>query len=348
VLNIGIAGCGYWGPKHIRVCSEIKDARLAHVCDLDAVKLKQVRSQYPVETTTDFGVMLESGIDAVIIATPVSTHFDLAKQALLSDKHVLIEKPITSNSREALELIELAEKRNLVLMAGHTFEYNPAVVYLQEIIKSGELGEIYVIDSDRLNLGLFRRDVNVLWDLAPHDISIILSLMDSEPVAVSAHGMSHTESGICDVAYMEIMFANGAMGHVHVSWLHPRKIRQTSIVGSRKMAVYDDVSESEKIHVYDKGLAMPAAQKGSGNNGDKFSAWPPNYRYGDVVIPFISNEEPLKVEFSHFIDCIREGSVPRSDGWSGLKVTNILESADKSMQNEGQWERLDIRETAKV
>ena len=347
MLYVGIAGCGYWGPKHIRVCNEIKDARLAHVCDLDAAKLKQVRSQYPVETTTNFDEMLDSGIDAVIIATPVNTHFDLAKRALLSGKHVLIEKPITSSSREALELIELAEKQRLVLMAGHTFQYTPAVVYLQQIIKKGELGEIYVVESDRLNLGLFRRDVNVLWDLAPHDISIILSLMNSEPVAVCARGMYHVDPEICDVAYMEIMFANGAMGHVHVSWLHPRKIRQTCIVGSRKMAVYDDVSDTEKIHVYDKGLAVPSAIN-AGNNQVKFSAWPPNYRYGDVVIPFISSEEPLKAEFNHFIDCIREGTAPRSDGWSGYKVTSILESADKSLQNEGQWERLDIKETVGV
>jgi len=348
VLNIGIAGCGYWGPKHIRVCSEIKEARLAQVCDLDTAKLQQVRSQYPVETTTRFDQMLESGIDAVIIATPVNTHFKLAKQALLSNKHVLIEKPMTASSREAMELIELAEKRGLVLMAGHTFEYNPAVVYLQQMKKNGDLGEIYTIDSDRLNLGLFRQDVNVLWDLAPHDISIILSLMDADPVAVSARGMYHIEPGVYDVVYMEIMFANGAMGHVHVSWLHPRKIRQTTIVGSRKMAVYDDVSENEKIHIYDKGLALPSSPNGNGNGREKFSAWPPNYRYGEVVIPYISNAEPLKVEFSHFIECISKGTVPRSDGWSGLKVISILESANKSLRNESQWEPLNIKELAAV
>lgn len=343
MINIGIVGCGYWGPKHIRVCSEMKEARLAQVCDLDEHKLQQVRSQYPVETTTSFKSLLD-GIDAVVVATPVSTHFKLAKEALLNDKHVLIEKPMTATSQQALELIELAEKRKLVLMAGHTYEYHPAVAFLRDLVRSGELGDIYGIDSDRLNLGLFRQDVNVLWDLAPHDISIMLSLIDSEPVAVSARGTHHIDSSVYDVAYLEILFENGTMGHVHVSWLHPRKIRQTTIVGSKKMAVYDDVSETEKIHIYDKGLAIPAEHNGNGNgNGhNKFSAWPPNYRYGDVVIPFISNAEPLKLEFSHFIDCINKGKTPRSDGWAGLKVTSILEVADRSLQNGGHREKLNL------
>ncbi len=343
MVKIGVVGCGYWGPKHVRVCHELPEAKLAMVCDADERKLKQVRDQYPyVESTTDYNSLISNGVDAVIIATPVSTHFKLAKAALLHDKHVLIEKPITATSSEALELIELAEKRNLVLMAGHTYEYHPAVDFLREIIRNGQLGQVYSIDADRLNLGLYRPDVNVLWDLAPHDISIMLALMNDEPIAVSARGTRHNNLGIYDMAYLEILFANGTMGNVHVSWLHPRKIREITIVGSRKMAVYDDVSENEKIHIYDKGLTMPSDGNGNGNGNNKFSAWPPSYRYGDVVIPFISNGEPLKLECSHFIKCIKDGTKPRSDGWAGLKVTSILEAADKSLANGGQREKIDL------
>jgi predicted dehydrogenase len=350
MLKIGVVGCGYWGPKHIRVCNELTDAKLTSVCDLDERKLQQVRIQYPsVETTKDFKVFLDS-VDAVVISTPVNSHHKLAKEALLQGKHVLIEKPITTTSKEALELIELSDNRKLVLMAGHTYEYHPAVDYLRELTRSGKLGQIYSIDADRLNLGLFRPDVNVLWDLAPHDISIILALMNEDPVAVSARGTHHIDLNVCDMAYLEILFGSGAIGHVHVSWLHPRKIRQTTIVGSHKMAVYDDVSETEKIHIYDKGLSI--ANDGNGHNGhsasNKFSAWPPNYRYGDVVIPFISGAEPLKMECCHFIKCIKDGSKPRSDGWSGLKVTSILEAADKSLANGGQREKLDLSALAIV
>jgi predicted dehydrogenase len=346
MVNIGVIGCGYWGPKHMRVCHEIAEARLTSVCDLDEKRLRQVRMQYPgVKTTAQLAEFIDGDIEAVIIVTPVSTHYKLAKEALLNDKHVLIEKPITATSWEASELIELAEKRNLVLMAGHTYEYHPAVEYLKELVNSGELGEIYSIDSARLNLGLFRPDVNVLWDLAPHDISIMNTLLDEEPVAVSAQGTHHIGPAIYDIAYIEIMFASGTIGHVHVSWLHPRKIRQTTIVGSKKMVVYDDVSETEKVIIYDKGLSIP--QDGNGNNGsNQFSAWPPNYRYGDVVIPFISNAEPLKLECSHFVECIRKGIKPRSDGWAGLKVTGILEAADRSLADGGRREKLDLTNMA--
>jgi predicted dehydrogenase len=339
MINVGVVGCGYWGPKHIRVCHELAEARLTKVCDLDEKKLNQVKAQYPyVETTKDFGEFLRKDVDAVIIATPVNSHFKLAREALLNDKHVMIEKPMTASSREALELIEMAEERDLVLMAGHTYEYHPAVDFLRDTVNSGGLGDIYSIDADRLNLGLFRPDVNVLWDLAPHDISIMLALINADPILVSARGTHHIDANVCDVAYIEILFANGTMGHIHVSWLHPRKIREITVVGSRKMAVYDDVSETEKIHIYDKGLTI--GKDGDGNN--KFSGWPPNYRYGDVIIPYISNSEPLKVECAHFVKCVVTGEKPRSDGWAGLKVTSILEAADKSLDNGGQREKLNL------
>jgi predicted dehydrogenase len=338
MINIGVVGCGYWGPNHIRNFDELPEANLTTVCDLDENRLQKLQTKYPyLETTQDFTALLQNSVDAIVIATPVNTHYQLAKEALLYDKHVLIEKPITASSQEALELIELAEKHNLVLMVGHTYEYHPAVDFLKEKVSSGELGDIYSIDAERLNLGLFRPDVNVLWDLAPHDIGIMLSILNGQqPVAVSARGGYHVDSDTCDVAYLEILFSNGTTGHIHVSWLHPRKIRQITIVGSKKMAVYDDISESEKIHIYDKGLAVPP------NGNGKYNSWPPSYRYGDVVIPFISNAEPLKVECNHFINCINEGNRPRSDGLMGFKVTSILEASDRSLSNGGQREKLDL------
>ena len=345
MIHIGVVGCGYWGPKHIRVCSELRDIILTSVCDTDEERLQPVLSQYPtVKATTDYGEFLKSRMDAVIIATPVNTHYELTKEALLNNKHVLIEKPMTATSQEAYELVNLAEKRKLVLMAGHTYEYHPAVDFLREMVNNGDLGDIYSIDAARLNLGLFRTDVNVLWDLAPHDISIILSILKDDPIAVSARGTRHIDPHTYDIVYLEIMFPNGTMGHVHVSWLHPRKVRQTTIVGSKKMAVYDDVSETEKIHIYDKGVATPKYYNGTtnGNANGRFSAWPPNYRYGDVIIPYVSNAEPLKLECSHFMSCITEGKRPRSDGWVGLKVTSILEASEKSLANAGQRVKLDL------
>lgn len=337
-INIGVVGCGYWGPNHIRNFDELPEANLTTICDVDENRLQKLKTKYSyLETTSNFMTLLRNNVDAVVIATPVNTHYKLAKEALLCDKHVLIEKPITANSQEALELIELAEKRNLVLMVGHTYEYHPAVDFLREKVSCGELGDIYGIDAERLNLGLFRPDVNVLWDLAPHDIGIILSLLNSQqPIAVSARGGYHADPDTCDVAYLEMLFSNGTTGHVHVSWLHPRKIRQVTIVGSKKMAVYDDISESEKIHIYDKGLAIPPNENGKCTN------WPPTYRYGDVVIPFISNTEPLRAECNHFITCIKEGSRPKTDGFMGFRIITILEAADRSLCNGGLREKLDL------
>ncbi|HEY40932.1 MAG TPA: Gfo/Idh/MocA family oxidoreductase [Dehalococcoidia bacterium] len=341
MVSIGVVGCGYWGPKHIRNFHELEDATLATVCDLDGERLRRVQTQYPyVKTVADFEDFLKDSMDAVVIATPVDTHYQLARQALLHDKHVLIEKPVSTSSSEVLELIELAEKRNLVMMVGHTYEYHPAVDFLRQLVQDGELGEVYNIDAARLNLGQYRPDANVLWDLAPHDICIVLALLREEPIEVSARGTHHVNSKLCDMAYIELLFPSGTMCNVHVSWLHPRKIRELTIVGSKKMAVYDDMSESEKIHIYDKGLALAA----SNNNG--FAAWPPNYRYGDVIIPFISNAEPLKLECSHFIQCIANGTAPRSDGWSGLRVTNILEAANNSLLNGGG--RIKLSRTATI
>jgi predicted dehydrogenase len=341
MVNIGVVGCGYWGPKHIRVFHELSSAKLTAVCDLDEDKILQVQARYPgVKTGSCFEDFLNS-VDGVVIATPVNTHYKLAKEALLHNKHVLIEKPMTVTSREGLELIELAEKRDMALMVGHLYEYHPAFEYLKTLVSDGHLGDIYGIDSERLNLGLYRTDVNVLWDLAPHDLSIILKLMDKDPIAVSARGTRHINPEIYDVGYIEIFFENDTMCHVHVSWLHPRKIRQTTVIGSKKMAIYNDVSESEKISIFDIGLSITGNGR-NGNGDSKFTAWPPNYRYGDQTIPFISSAEPLKNECNHFVKCIADGTKPKSDGWAGLKVTVILEAAELSMANGGRRESLDL------
>lgn len=334
MISVGILGCGYWGAKHVRVFHGLANANLTMACDHDENRLQEVREQYPsTSTTSDPSDLFKSDLDAVVVSTPVSSHYALAREALLHDKHVLVEKPIAVSSEEALELIELAEKRKKVLMVGHTFLYSPAVNMLQQLVASGELGRIYYIDSARLNLGLIRPDVNVLWDLAPHDISIMLYLLGRDPVAVSARGAANIDSAICDVAYLELRFQADILAHIHVSWLDPCKVRQTTVVGSKKMAVYDDVSDSEKIRIYDKGIAVS-------DDGDNFSPWPPRYRFGDVTIPFITNAEPLKLECSDFLESITDARRPRCDGWVGLQVVSILEMAERSLRNGGLREEV--------
>ena len=332
MINVGVIGCGYWGPKLIRNFYELPDSNLALVCDLDKNKLQQIRKQYPqIETTTNFGDLLQDGIDAVVVATPVNTHYGMVKEALVHGKHVLVEKPMTASSIEARHLIKLAAAQDRVLMVGHIYEYHPAVDFLKQLVKKGDLGEIYAIDAHRLNLGLFRPDVNVLWDLGPHDISIVLSILEKEPISVSARGAGHLDANLCDLAYLELIFDGGTSANIHLSWLDPRKVRQLTIIGSKKMAFYDDVAEAEKVYLYDKGCAFSPC----GGNGDS-AAWPPRYHYGDVTIPFISNTEPLKNECSHFLTCIKEGKQSKTDGLAGLRVIKILEAANRSMLNGGQ------------
>lgn len=334
MINVGIVGCGYWGAKHVRIFSALSGAKLTMVCDADDEVLRQVRDQYAnIRTTPDYGNLLRSQIDAVVIATPVSSHYQLAKEALEHGKHVLVEKPMTADSNQALELIRLADMQNIILMVGHTFIYHPAVSYLRQLIKKGNLGEIYYLDTARLNLGLIRPDINVLWDLAPHDISIALHLLDREPISVSARGATHVYPGVCDVAYIELVFPDDTLAHIHVSWIDPCKVRRVTIVGSKRMAVYNDVSESEKIRIYDKGVTIAS-------ENDNFTAWPPKYRFGDVTIPLISNAEPLKLEALDFIQCISEGRRPKCDGWAGFKVVDMLERANASLMNGGERSKI--------
>ncbi|GAF68131.1 unnamed protein product, partial [marine sediment metagenome] len=256
VVKIGVVGCGYWGPNLVRNFSQIPGSEVPIICDLSEERLKHVQSLYPfVDTTTSFEDMLtDDDLDAVCIATPVGTHFPLAKRCLEAGKHVLIEKPLTRSTKDAEALISLAERAKRVLMAGHTFVYTAAVNKIKELILSDELGEVFYIGTSRVNLGLFQEDINVLWDLAPHDVSIMNYILDSEPVSVATRGAAYIQIGVEDVAFMTLEYPNGILAHVHVSWLDPCKIRRTTVVGSKKMLVYDDVATLEKIRVYDKGV----------------------------------------------------------------------------------------------
>lgn len=330
-INIAVVGCGYWGPNLIRNFNQISSCNMSICCDLEEAKLDRIRGLYSsVKPTKNYeDILHDPEIDAVAIATPVFTHFNLGKECLLHGKHVFIEKPIASCSSECLELIRLAEEQEKVLMVGHTFEYTAAVNKIREIIKSGDLGEILYITTIRVNLGLFQPDINVIWDLAPHDISIILYILGMEPDLVNAQGKAHYRSEIEDVATVTLNFPNGVIAFIHNSWLDPNKIRRTTIVGSKKMLVYDDVDPQEKIKIYDKGVEAPPYY-------DTFGEFHFSYRYGDIYSPRIEDYEPLRKECEHFLECIRESKRPISDGYSGLRVVSVLEAANESLKKDGK------------
>jgi predicted dehydrogenase len=328
-VDVGVIGLGYWGPKLVRNLNDAPNTSLTWVADLDSARLDRAKAQYPgVHVTTDYRQLLSSDVEAVIIATPIRTHYQIARAALLSSKHVLVEKPLAATSDEAADLIDLAEHRSLTLMVGHTFIHNPAIRALRDIVKSGELGEIYCVDMARLNLGIFHSDVNVLWDLAPHDLSILLYILQNEPIEISVQGRASVNRRVHDIAYLALSFQNDLMAHIHVSWLSPCKVRQVTIVGSKKMVVCDDLKETEKIRIYDKGVDKPYET-------DQFTDFPLSYRYGSVTIPHIPLQEPLQVQCRHFADCILSGVRPETDGYDGLRVVRILERADMSLQGNG-------------
>ena len=333
-IAIGVIGCGYWGPKLVRNFQSIPGSDLRMVADFRQDRLDHIRGLYPgVKTTSDHRELLDSPVEAVAIATPVLSHFRLAREALLHDKHVLVEKPLTTSSAEARELIDLAEEHQRVLMVGHTFEYNPAVEYLRNFIAAGDLGRVYYIDATRVNLGIFQTDINVIWDLGPHDVAILLYIFGMKPNQVSARGAAYVQLRIEDVAHVTLSFPGGIMADVRVSWLDPCKIRRITVVGSKKMIVYDDVEPTEKIRIYDKGVDAPPYS-------DTMEEFRLSYRYGDITTPAISNAEPLALECSHFLECIRHDQVPRSDGEVGLQVVRILEGAQRSLKNGGYPEDL--------
>ena len=330
MIKIGIISYGYWGPNLVRNFSESGTAEVRAVSDLRSERLKPVAARYPaIQTTTNYRDLLDNpGIDAIAIATPVSTHFDLALQALKAGKHVLVEKPFTTTAAQARTLIEEADRRKLTLMVDHTFLFTPAVRKIKELVQSGDLGRLYYYDSVRVNLGLFQHDVNVLWDLAVHDLSIMDFILGARPQAVSATGMAHVAGQPEDMAFLTCYFADSVIAHFHVNWLAPVKIRRTLIGGDRKMIVYDDLEPSEKIKVYDKGITV--------NEPEGIYKMMVGYRTGDMWAPQLATTEALLTEARHFAECVETGKRPLTDGQAGLNVVRILEAASASIRNRGQ------------
>ncbi|MGZ3610200.1 MAG: Gfo/Idh/MocA family protein [Ktedonobacteraceae bacterium] len=321
-IHFGVIGWGYWGPKIARNLNSLPYASVTYVADTDARRLTSLELNQPwVQTTTKLEDIFHSDVDAIIIATPVSTHFQLAYRALLHGKHILVEKPLTANVSEAEELVALAQEQQRVLMVGHNFEYNPAVNELRKLVHSGELGKIYCIEAERVNLGLFRNDINVIWDLAPHDISILLYLLDKNPVKVKVQAHAHMQPHIEDVAHLDLEFGDGMNAHIHVSWLHPCKLRRITVIGDARMVVYDDTSPAEMIKVYNKGADVHANPVVS-------------YRFGEITIPHIDWIEPLYLECEDFANSIRTGTKPRASGEVGLEVVKVLAAVQEAFDRQ--------------
>lgn len=338
--NVGVVGCGYWGPNLIRNFSLLAECHLRSVCDSDESRLSMATARYPgVEAHTSYEIFLsDKDLDAVAIAVPVKFHFELARASLMAGKHTFIEKPMAASVEECEKLIELARQRNLTLMVGHTYLYSPVVRKIKQIVDSGELGKIEYISSRRLNLGLYHKDIDVAWDLAPHDLSIILYLMNARPTEVNCRGKSNCNStdvscrhtmncraNIPDVSNMTLVFGDGCFATIHSSWLDPRKVRDMAIVGNQKMIVYDDLQDFEKVRIYDKRIDPQVIP-----NESRFS-----YHYGDMWAPYITPVEPLQVECAHFVECVVTGKRPFTDGESGLELVRILTLASESMRNSG-------------
>ena len=328
MIRIGIIGVGYWGPNLVRSFSSLSDAKVTLVCDRSAERLQNINKQFPaVRLTTEIEDVIDADeVDAVVIATPTNTHFELARRALEKGLHVFVEKPLATSSHECEELISLAAAKGVTLFVGHVFLYSAAVLKLKELVTSGELGDLYYISSRRLNLGPVRRDVNALWDLAPHDISVMLELMGSRPTSVSCSGLAHLDEKLHDVCSLTVQFENRKIGIVHVSWLDPHKTRLMTVVGSNKMAVYNDIDSQERIKVYDQGVdAIPY--------NDSFGEFQYAYRYGDTYSPRLVEEEPLKAECRSFVESVVSGAAPKTDGHNGLQVVRVLEAATVSLLN---------------
>ncbi|MBU0728535.1 MAG: Gfo/Idh/MocA family oxidoreductase [Proteobacteria bacterium] len=331
MINIAIVGCGYWGPNIIRNFNSLKDCKVKTICDLSEERLAHMKTLYPAaETTKDYEQLInDPEIHAIAIATPVHAHFKLAEKSLNAGKHTLIEKPMAASVAECVKLKALAEKKKLTLMVGHTFLYSQPVRRIKEIISGGDLGKtLYYISARRLNLGLFQKDINVAWDLAPHDISIILYVMDAVPVSVNCQGNANVNEGIEDITNMTINFDNNRFATIKSSWLDPNKIREMTFVGSKRMLVYNDLEPNEKVKIYDKRVEKPP-------HYDTFGDFQHSYHYGDMYSPYIKQDEPLKIECQHFLDCIKSGDMPLTGAAESLRVVQILEAASESLRNGG-------------
>jgi len=331
---VGIVGYGYWGPNLARNFQEASGTRVVAISDLRPERLAQVQDRFPeARVSTDFRELLaDPNVDAVVIATPVSTHYSLALAALQAGKHVLVEKPLASSSKQARELIDTAERLGRTLMVDHTFVYTGAVQKIKDLVDSGQLGRLYYYDSVRINLGLFQHDISVMWDLAVHDLAIMDYVLDRVPRAAAAIGVAHIPGRPVNMGYLTCFFDDDLIAHLHVNWLAPVKVRRTLISGDRQMIVYDDVEPSEKIKVYDKGITVT---NGLGNGMEPAHDLLVGYRAGDMMAPQISLTEALRVEAQHFVECIRTGRRPLTDGWSGLRVIQVLEAAERSLADSG-------------
>lgn len=329
-MKVAVVGTGYWGPNLIRNFFALDEVDSVIACDHDESQLAKMRKRFPgIETTANYAeIVRRDDVEIVAIATPVSTHYELAKAALEAGKHCWLEKPMTASVAEAAELIEIADKNRCKLFVDHTFVYTGAVRKMKEIIASGRLGEIYYFDSVRVNLGLFQHDVNVIWDLAPHDLSIMYYLLDQQPLAVSAIGSCHVGNNLEDIAYLTLKFRNNLVAHFHVNWLAPVKIRKTLIGGTKSMIVYDDTEASEKVKIYDKGIEV--------TNREGVYETLVQYRTGDMLSPKLDQTEALTAGTKHFLDCILNDKTPETDGIAGLNVVRVLEASAVSIQNHGK------------
>ena len=339
-INVAVVGCGYWGPNLVRNFRSFPECHLGKICDTDRARLTHMKELYPeVKTTEKFeDVMNDPDIDAVVIATPVRFHFEMGKKSLDAGKHTFIEKPMAMSVSESWELNGIARRLELTLMVGHTFIYSPPVRKIREIIRSGDLGDILYISSRRLNLGLFQKDINVAWDLAPHDISIILYVLEEVPTSVNCQGKAHFTNGIEDVTNMTLHFSNGVFSAIQSSWLDPNKVREMTFVGNKKMLVYNELEPIEKIKIFDKRVEIPP-------HYDTFAEFHYAYHYGDIYSPYLKQFEPLKMECQHFLDCIKTGEESESSGMNGLRVVQVLEAASKSLKNGGC--EIEIRDLVK-
>lgn len=331
MIGIGVIGYGYWGPNLVRNFVEGAETKVIAVADFRQERLALAKRRHPaVETTTDYRDLLTNPeIDAIVISTPVSTHFPLAMEALQAGKHVLVEKPMTTSSEDALRLIDEAYRRDLVLMVDHTFVYTGAVRKVRDLIQKGSVGDVYYYDSTRINLGLFQQDVDVIWDLAVHDLSIMEYILPESPIAVSATGLGHVTGASENIAYVTAFYQSPLIAHLNVNWLSPLKVRRTLIGGSKQMIVYDDIENSEKVRVYDKGITIK-------NGAESLYKVLVSYRSGDMYAPQIDVTEALRIEVQHFADCIINKKTPITDGLAGLRVVGVLEAATRSMKDRGR------------
>ncbi|MCE5203458.1 MAG: Gfo/Idh/MocA family oxidoreductase [Actinomycetia bacterium] len=327
-VRVGVVGYGYWGPNLVRNLDRLGDAELVAVCDLSQSNLAKVASAYSnVATTSDLDAMLrDHGLDAVVVATSAPSHFAIASKVIAAGKHCFVEKPLTLTSADAESLVRAADEAEVVLMVGHLMEYHSAIGWIRDYIAQGELGDVLYLYMQRLNLGKVRTEENAFWSLAPHDISVILYLLGEAPDRVSASGAAYVTPGVQDTVFANLHFPSGKMANIHVSWLDPHKVRRLTIVGTRKMLVFDDMEATEKIWIYDRGVEPKEALPYGADL---------QLRFGDINVPWVPMKEPLAIEVQHFLDCCRNGSTPRSDGRDGLRVVRVLEAADESMAAAG-------------